>query len=378
MLHKNHVDIVKFPVDTDVDFKVVISILQSVVNEVRSAKAKLEQVETQGGSDSLTVMLDLTGRFSTEMKERRHEILTWLDAPDPVPQHRRTLSLNQAGTGSWFLEHQSFVSWKQAANSIIWTYGKCLSLCRCLRYCPANLLISAGTGKTVLVFVFRRHHPVHYLITFTRSTVIDDLQKNYRNHADRTALYYYCSFQESSADTLGVVASLVAQLLRAGCALPREAIEVFEAENHRPRQLCDVISLSNVLKALIEGLAHVYILLDALDEFAELGELLKLISHVRGWSLPQLHVLLTSQNHGIIITHFMDDTVLPRDQIDVGASRIHEDIRSYISHFLTQTAELQRRWKGQYEYVLREIESTLVDRADGSYETSIDDISMAN
>lgn len=179
-------------------------------------------------------------------------------------------------------------------------------------------------------------------------------------------LYYYCSFQETSTDTLTVVASLIDQLLRAGCTIPNQVTGLFEAERRRPRQLCDVITLSKILKALTEGLSHVYVLLDALDEFAELGELLKLVTQMREWSLPQLHILLTSQNHGIKINHFMDDAVLPCDQINMDASRVDADIRLYIRDSLTQTAELQYRWRGRDAHVLNDIESALVDGANGS------------
>lgn len=47
MLHKNHVDMAKFSAYTDVDFRVVISYLRSAVDDVRFAKAKVEEVESQ-------------------------------------------------------------------------------------------------------------------------------------------------------------------------------------------------------------------------------------------------------------------------------------------------------------------------------------------
>lgn len=88
------------------------------------------------------------------MKELRNAILTWLEAPDPIPHHRRTRKLHRAGTGDWFLQHQSFVRWKHEMNSIIWMYGKCMVLSYNLLPVLTVLLVAAGAGKTVLLFVF--------------------------------------------------------------------------------------------------------------------------------------------------------------------------------------------------------------------------------
>lgn len=50
MLHKNHVDIVKFSADTDVGFRLVISYLRSAVDGILLAKAKVEEADSQSAS----------------------------------------------------------------------------------------------------------------------------------------------------------------------------------------------------------------------------------------------------------------------------------------------------------------------------------------
>jgi hypothetical protein len=97
-------------------------------------------------------MLKLTGRSVPGTNKLRNKILEWLQAPDPILQHRRARKQHQMDTGKWFLEDESFAFWKQEANSAIWVYGKCL--------CSVILIVSnhlsataAGIGKTILLFV---------------------------------------------------------------------------------------------------------------------------------------------------------------------------------------------------------------------------------
>lgn len=50
MLHKNHVDMVKFSANDDADFNVVLSHITRIIEEVRSTRARFLDTEAQGAS----------------------------------------------------------------------------------------------------------------------------------------------------------------------------------------------------------------------------------------------------------------------------------------------------------------------------------------
>lgn len=175
-------------------------------------------------------------------------------------------------------------------------------------------------------------------------------------------LYHYCSFQETAITCLDILASLVDQLLRAEGPLSNETIMLFNRECRRSRQSSDVTTLSEFLKQLLEIFAHVYLLIDALDEFSHLDDLVELLDLMHGWNLPQLHILLTSQRHDGTIIDYVDHSILPRDQIDVASSGMDADIRFHIRRALEQTS----RRHGWPRSLLTDIEDALTKGAAGS------------
>jgi hypothetical protein len=88
-----------------------------------------------------------------------------------------------------------------------------------------------------------------------------------------------------------------------------------------------------------------------------------LIDQMHRWSLPQLHILLTSQTSEIRITDCIRRITLPRDQIDLEKSGIDEDIRRHVRQSL-QTPQLRRRFAASG--IWKTIEDTLVAKAEGS------------
>jgi hypothetical protein len=117
---------------------------------------------------------------------------------------------------------------------------------------------------------------------------------------------------------------------------------------------------------MIENFGGVYLLIDALDEFADLTKLVKLIRQMRQWSMRQLHILLTSQAHPIPISDYMEQLSL--DQlIDMEKLAGDADIRLHIRQTLEHAPELGSRWVRDPGHVLQLIEDTLVKKADSSY-----------
>ena len=67
-------------------------------------------------------------RSAIEERQRdtkREGLLQWLSSVDPSENYNNACERHEAGTGQWFIvEDSSFKDWKQAANSLLWLYGK--------------------------------------------------------------------------------------------------------------------------------------------------------------------------------------------------------------------------------------------------------------
>jgi hypothetical protein len=131
--------------------------------------------------------------------------------------------------------------------------------------------------------------------------------------------------------------------------------------------------MSKFLKALIQPFAHIYVFIDALDEFAKLDDLKGFINDIHQWSYPQLHIFLTSQPHDTAITKGLIQLVDPQDHVDLGSSRIQGDIRCYIREYLKDLSLLL----GARE-LLTHIENVITSSADGSYAHHIIDVSISS
>jgi hypothetical protein len=57
-------------------------------------------------------------------KQRRKDIYKWLAAPDYESKHVNAVGEREKGTGSWFLEGESFLGWKGQPKSFLWLHGK--------------------------------------------------------------------------------------------------------------------------------------------------------------------------------------------------------------------------------------------------------------
>ena len=111
-----------------------------------------------------------------QISSERLRALTWLSAVDPSSDRGRARKSCQVGTGSWFLESDTYRSWLNQNLHILWLYG------------------IPGSGKTILA-----------------SAVIEDLQTNH--NSDILVAYIYVDFSDSSKQsTDGLIRSFSRQL----------------------------------------------------------------------------------------------------------------------------------------------------------------------
>src|SRR5438034_5490954 len=121
-----------------------------------------------------------------------------------------------------------------------------------------------------------------------------------------------------------------------------------------------VAVLIEYLQHLIQKFRQVYILLDALDEsprYCQRDQVLKTLQRIRKWSLPGLHLLVTSRDEPDI-----RESLSPaRDQeVVMKNAEINQDISNLISCQLNTDPKLQK-WRAFHD----QIQQVLADRAQG-------------
>ena len=261
--------------------------------------------------------------------EMHDKIRQWLSPPDPSSNFHGAIKQRQANTGLWLLESNQFARWKTINDSVLWLYGK------------------PGCGKTLL-----------------SSTIIENITKHCQNNTAQAVAYFYFAFTDTEKQkTENMMRSIITQL-SLQCRIPLKAIEdLFSAcgNGQRPPSPDTLIKF---LQQFINGFDDTFIILDALDECEDRGELLLCLEEILGWRLGTLHIMVTSRPEHDIKNFF--ESLLDHDQqICIQSALVNDDIRTYVRHRILNDAKL-KRWKKQPD-VQREIEISLMEKVDGMF-----------
>jgi hypothetical protein len=250
-------------------------------------------------------------------------IRDWLKAPDATINHNTQCAKRHPGTGAWFVKGPIFDTWLTQNNSFLWLNG------------------FAGCGKSVLC-----------------STAI---QHSFRyKRSDRrvgVAFFYFTFSDEYKQDESAMLRALLLQLL--GQRSDSE-VDLARLRESYSTGVPPAAVLITHLQHLIQKFDQVYILLDALDEsprYDQRNSVLNAIQTMRGWHLPELHLLVTSRDEPDIrelLSPAKDETVTMNN------IKINRDIIEFISGQLNTNPRL-RKW-----HAFRDrIQQDLTDRAQG-------------
>ena len=114
------------------------------------------------------------------VRSRLSEIADWFAPSSFADQQNDYLAQCHAGTGTWFCENSQYEHWCRQPNTTL--------------LCPGI----SGSGKTVMV-----------------ATIVDDLQRRFREQRNMVVMYFYCNFNRQSEQQLHqILASLVRQLFQ--------------------------------------------------------------------------------------------------------------------------------------------------------------------
>ena len=92
-----------------------------------------------------------------------------------------------------------------------------------------------------------------------------------------------------------------------------------------------------VLRSYLSGFQDVYLFIDALDECANVEEVLELVKLINGWSIRSCHILVTSRKELPIVNSLRQ--AMPTE-LDLTFMPVNQDIAKYIDHMLFFETEL--------------------------------------
>ena len=285
-------------------------------------------------------------------------------AVDYEAQHRKLRGLRHEGTGTWLIQHPTYVDWKEStASEGLFIHGIRTSFqTLTIHPCTQRLITQLDPEKASS----RKLSAVHIVpdtnFEPTRSLIVD-------NHLERStcptknALYFYCDY--ANPPTLQLVhmyRALLQQLFFRGLmseAMVKNVVEILRFNSNGLSEQ----RLTNLISNAIQCCAGLHIIVDWLDE-CERGvqqAVTNTLGRLLTFEHPLIKILFTCRDEGHLLTslnHFS------RLQISHRASAA--DIQSYISHAIAQSlssGDLTIR----NPVLKEEIISKLVDKAQGMY-----------
>ncbi|KAI9827636.1 MAG: hypothetical protein M1819_006925 [Sarea resinae] len=265
---------------------------------------------------------EIRGNQLENSGENHPEGLDWLSRINVRQRHHDISSRRQDGTGRWLLEDIVINDWLEANNStrVVW--------------CPGD----PGTGKTVMT-----------------SLLIDYIESK-NDTEDVGIAFMYFDFQDPKMQTASeIIASLVHQLAKRTKHLPRDLRDLYG-------ELKDGLGqpqfnpLLAVLKSLCNNFKQTYIILDALDEFGDLGEREILLSSLIPLTQGSLKLLATSRPNHVDLKLQFDNV----PQVEIRAPE--DDIRNYARERMGADQDFTRQITPSLE---EQIINTVAQRASG-------------
>jgi hypothetical protein len=254
------------------------------------------------------------------------KIYRWLSPSDPSTNYNKALGQRHDGTGRWFIEGQTFRSFKEGQAPFLWLNG------------------IPGCGKTVI-----------------SSSIIEDLRQELCD-VPRITVYFFFDFNDNGKQTLeSAIRSLLWQIAECPGSSLRELEKLFSSCRDG-RDQPSVQTLVQTLDEALHGVKHIRIVLDALDECTTRQTLIPWLAQLARQETGDVHIIATSREEHDIKVEFekwlTKSAIVPLQQLDVDL-----DIGAYVRVRLRTDAELQR-WQGKPK-VQQEIEENLIGKANG-------------
>lgn len=177
--------------------------------------------------------------------------------------------------------------------------------------------------------------------------------------------YFYFDFNDPQKRLPELmVKSLTAQLSQQCTKIPTTLETLFSSCENGQRQP-SLDALLHALQQTIQEFPCSYIILDALDESIDRGELTEILETMAGWKLEKLHIMVTSRKERDLESS-LECLVEEHNTICLQSNVVDKDISTYVHHRLCDDKKL-RKWYKNVE-IRQEIEAALMEGAHGMYD----------
>jgi hypothetical protein len=262
-----------------------------------------------------------------KLSHEQNKIIQWLQSTDPSTNHNAACERREPLTGNWLLQSDEFAKWKREPKQLLWLHG------------------IPGCGKTILSSTVVEHIKEHI-----KATCKKDSQCQY--------IFYYFDFSDSKKqEVAGLLRSLLTQLASRDLKTLKEIEELYD-QNGCGKQQPDKKSLLSILLSVLRSPLRTYLIIDALDECSQRGEMLKMLSDIYRQCSEEVNILVTSRKERDIEL-VLDD--LASSSIGIQQTVVDTDIRIHLKTCLVEDAKL-KRWPSA---VKEEMEDALVRGAHG-------------
>ncbi|KAK8227641.1 hypothetical protein HDK90DRAFT_514141 [Phyllosticta capitalensis] len=229
--------------------------------------------------------------------EEAEKILAWMSPTSFQARQADVLQSVEPGTGKWFLETKNYRDWLAGHVNLLW--------------CPGI----PGAGKTRLA-----------------SLAVNSVESTGSAFA-----YIYCDYNRIASQTpLALLSSLLEQFLRrtTRSGLPEEVNSLYK-EHARAGTRPTVDQLAEMFRRLASSHKNIFIVVDALDEFASSDEAaLEFVDTVRRLG-SNIRLLITSR-HSTNFDSFFEDAT----RINIAAQG--QDIQLYLETNIPKQSRLAR------------------------------------
>jgi hypothetical protein len=133
--------------------------------------------------------------------------------------------------------------------------------------------------------------------------------------------------------------------------------ELFQKCNNGHQKPSDH-DLYEVLRSYLSGFQDVYLFIDALDECANVEEVLDLVKLINSWGIRSCHLLVTSRKELPIVNSLRQ--AMP-NELDLTSMPVNQDIAKYIDHMLFYATEL-KTWNPSAKELIK---GTLMEKGKG-------------
>ena len=291
------------PVDLSTVAKYLL--LPESIGEIKKILIRLERMKS-------TLSLAIVTQESSDIQEikqilvpeKMRRLKKLLCTADSSAKHAAVVDQREKGTGKWMITGETFLQWTKGKQQILWLSG------------------IAGSGKTVLT-----------------SRAIDYLAEHASKKVDGgvAITYFYCDFNDAGTTAeKSVIGGLLRSLLARDPALYNTFAKDFQKElsGEGESQLQEDAKnkLSNVLLATCRRYGITYVVVDALDECVNPGNVAKALRDLAN-QCQSIRLLFSSREDAGIQKEMADCQRLWINDLN------HADLRQYVVNELARRAE---------------------------------------